>query len=137
HLSLKCVDCHNPHQGVQQLRQAKVQTTRTLCENCHFKEARNQSAAHLAVKAQCVDCHMPRMIASSASVDAAKFTGDIRVHTFAIDPDATAQFSADGKFLVSQITLDWACKSCHGAGKATPKTNDELKARAKNYHAPK
>lgn len=137
HLSLKCVDCHNPHQGVQQLRQANVQTTRTLCENCHFKEARNQSAAHLAVKAQCIDCHMPRLIASSASVDAAKFTGDIRVHTFAIDPDATAQFSADGKFLVSQITLDWACKSCHGAGKATPKTNDELKARAKNYHAPK
>ncbi|MBI4790923.1 MAG: cytochrome c3 family protein [Chloroflexi bacterium] len=137
HLSLKCVDCHNPHVGVVQLRQAKQQTTRTLCENCHFKEARNQSAAHLAVKAECVDCHMPRLIASSSSVDASKFTGDVRVHMFAIDPDATAQFTADGKFAISQISLDYACKSCHGAGKATPKTNDELKARAKGYHTAK
>ena len=138
HLALKCVDCHNPHQGVVQLRKANKQTTRTLCENCHFKEARNQaSPAHLAIKVACADCHMPRMIGSSASVDAAKFVGDIRVHMFAIDPDATAQFSADGKLVISQITLDFACKGCHGAGKATPKTNDELKAKAKNYHAPK
>ncbi|MBI5030632.1 MAG: cytochrome c3 family protein [Chloroflexi bacterium] len=137
HLALKCVDCHNPHQGVVQLRQAKAQTTRTLCENCHFKEARNQSAAHLAVKAQCIDCHMPRLIASSASVDASKFAGDTRVHVFAIDPDATAQFSPDGKFLVSQVSLDWACKSCHGTGKASPKTDAELKARAKGYHTAK
>ncbi|OGO34117.1 MAG: hypothetical protein A2Z03_04345 [Chloroflexi bacterium RBG_16_56_8] len=70
-------------------------------------------------------------------MDLAKFTGDIRVHMFAIDPEATSQFSADGKFAVSQITLDYACKSCHGAGKATPKTNDELKARAKGYHTAK
>jgi hypothetical protein len=137
HLSLKCVDCHDPHQGVVQLRQANKPTTRTACENCHFKDARQQSVAHLAVKVGCVDCHMPKMIASSASVDAAKFTGDVRVHMFAIDPDATAQFTADGKFVVPQITLDYACKSCHGAGKASPKTDAELKARAKGYHTAK
>ncbi|MBM3128528.1 MAG: hypothetical protein FJ009_07865 [Chloroflexi bacterium] len=139
HLALKCVDCHNPHLGVVQLRQANKQTTRTTCDTCHFKEARQQaSAAHTAVKVQCIDCHMPRLIGSSASVDAAKFAGDIRSHVFAIDPEATAQFTADGKFLISQVGLDWACKSCHiQGGKASVKTDAELKARAKNYHAPK
>jgi hypothetical protein len=71
-------------------------------------------------------------------VDAAKFVGDVRVHMFAIDPDATAQFTTDNKLVVSQITLDYACKSCHvQGGKASVKTDAELKARAKGYHTPK
>ncbi len=137
HLSIKCVDCHDPHAGVVQLRQDKKQTTRTTCENCHFKESKYQaSAAHVAVKVQCIDCHMPR-IGWTAWADAAKFTGDLRTHLMAIDPDQVSQFTTDGRFSQSQLALDFACKSCHGGGKASPKTDAELKARAKGYHAPK
>jgi len=118
-----------------QLRQANQPTTRTACENCHFKEAQNQSAAHLAVKVQCVECHMPR-VGKSAWGDAAKFTGDIRTHEMAIDPMQTGQFTKDGKLALSQIGLDFACKSCHvQGGKASVKTDDALKAKAKGYHA--
>jgi predicted CXXCH cytochrome family protein len=38
HITVDCVICHDPHAGVIQLRKAEVQTTRTLCENCHFNE---------------------------------------------------------------------------------------------------
>ena len=42
HVTIDCVVCHNPHQGVVQLRQAQQPTTRTKCENCHF--ARGEGA---------------------------------------------------------------------------------------------
>jgi hypothetical protein len=137
HATLDCVLCHNPHQGVIQLRQAKAQTTRTTCQNCHFEQAKVQSAAHAALKLDCVECHMPRIVRTAVG-DAAKFTGDIRTHLMAIDPDSLTSLSADGKTANSQIGLDFACKHCHVAGgKATVKTDDQLKALAKGYHTAK
>ena len=134
HITLDCVACHDPHKGVVQLRQAKQTTTRTACENCHFKEAQNHRRRTWPPR-QCVDCHMPR-ISKSAWGDAAKFTGDIRTHEMAIDPTQTSQFTKDGKLALSQIGLDFACKSCHvQGGKASVKTDDALKAKAKGYHA--
>lgn len=136
HVTLDCVTCHDPHTGVVQLRKANAaKTTRTACENCHFQQAKNQSEAHKAVKVACMDCHMPRVVQSAVG-DAAKFTGDIRAHLMAIDPEQVGQFTADGKFALSQIGLDFACKSCHGV-KAGAKTDAELKARANGYHTPK
>ncbi len=36
---------------------------------------------------------------------------------------------------ISQVTLDFACKSCHrDGGSATVKTDEELKAEAIGYH---
>jgi hypothetical protein len=137
HVTLNCVTCHNPHQGVIQLRQARQPTTRTKCENCHFGQAKVQTLAHTAVKVDCIECHMPR-IAKTAWGDAAKFTGDIRAHLMAIDPDSLTSFSADGKTANSQVGLDFACKQCHvQGGRATAKTDDQLKAVAKDYHTPK
>ena len=121
HVTIDCVVCHNPHQGVVQLRQAQQQTTRTTCVNCHFQEAKVQSAAHAAAKLECIECHMPRIV-KSAWGDAAKFTGDIRTHLMAIDPDSLTSMSADGKTANSQIGLDFACKHCHvQGGKASVK----------------
>jgi len=138
HIVLKCVDCHDPHLGVVQLRQAGVQTTRTQCENCHFEEAKYQnSEVHQAVGVECIDCHMPRLV-KSATGNADMFTGDIRTHLMAIDPDQVEQFIEleDGSVVsASQIGLDFACRHCHvEGGKATPKTDEELRAVASGYH---
>ncbi len=134
HLSIKCVDCHDPHVGVIQLRQAGEQTTRTQCENCHFKQAKNQdSEVHPAV-AQCIDCHMPR-VTKSATGNAEMFTGDIRTHLMAIDPEQIGQFSEDGSEALSQLGMDFSCRHCHvEGGSATPKTDEELVEKAVDYH---
>jgi hypothetical protein len=134
HVVLDCVTCHDPHVGVVQLRQAGEQTTRTQCENCHFKQAKFQnSGVHPAV-AQCIDCHMPR-ISKSATGNAATFTGDIRTHLMAIDPEQIGQFSEDGSVALSQLGLDFACRHCHvEGGSATIKTDEELIEKALGYH---
>lgn len=65
-----------------------------------------------------------------------KFTGDIRTHLMAIDIDQTGQFSEDGKTALSQLGLDFSCKSCHvDGGSASAKSDEQLKERALNYHA--
>ncbi len=136
HITLSCVTCHDPHKGVVQLRQAGEQTTRTQCQNCHFKQAENQKSEVMMQVVDCIDCHMPR-IAKSAWGNADMFTGDIRVHMMAIDPLQVGQFSEDGKTALSQISLDFACKSCHvDGGTATVKTDEELKGTAVDYHKP-
>jgi hypothetical protein len=134
HVTLDCVLCHDPHAGVVQLRQAEEQTTRTSCENCHFeKEKYQKSEVHQAM-AECIDCHMPR-VTKSAEGNAAMFTGDIRTHLMAIDPDQIGQFTEDGSEALSQLGLDFACRHCHiDGGKATPKTDEELSAMATGYH---
>jgi hypothetical protein len=134
HIVLECVVCHDPHTGVVQLRQADEQTTRTQCENCHFRQARYQdSQIHLAAL-QCIDCHMPR-VSKSAWGDAAKFSGDIRTHMMAIDPEQIEQFTEDGTVALSQIGLNFACRHCHvEGGNATPKTDEELIEKAIGYH---
>jgi Zn finger protein HypA/HybF involved in hydrogenase expression len=130
------VVCHDPHKLVIQSREAGEQPTRTRCQNCHFKEAQYQNnSQHTVMNLQCVECHMPRII-KSAWGDPEKFTGDIRTHIMAIDPNQVGQFSEDGKTAFSQISLDFACRHCHVEGVALPKTDEELKAAATGYHNP-
>lgn len=135
HITLDCVVCHDPHSGVVQLRQAGLPTTETRCENCHYDEARYQNnGRHEAVNLDCIDCHMPRIIKSAVG-DPEGFTGDIRTHLMAIDPFQVGQFNEDGTVALSQISLDFACRSCHRAdGLGRPKTDEELINNAVNYH---
>ena len=114
-----CVLCHDPHKGVIQLRKAGEQTTRTQCANCHFEKAKYRaSQAMAAMGVKCIDCHMPR-VAKSAVGNAAKFTGDIRTHLMAVDPEQIGRFSADGKTSLSQRGLNFSCRSCHVKGGST------------------
>lgn len=134
HRSLSCIACHDPHKGVVQGRNTGTDTVRVDCESCHFKEEKNQNSEAMKVLLDCIDCHMPRIV-KSAQGDAEAYTGDIRTHFFVIDPEATSQFSPDGSTAITQISLDFACKSCHGpGGPATDKTDAELKEEATNYH---
>ncbi len=133
HIVLNCVTCHDPHKGVVQLRKAGEKTTRTQCENCHFKQAAYQNTNHAPLP--CVECHMPRIV-KTAWGDAAMFTGDIRTHMMAIDPNQIGQFSEDGPTTLSQIGLDFACRHCHIPDSGIAKTDEELKAMANGYHTP-
>ncbi len=136
HALLDCVDCHNPHSGVVQLRQAGEATTRVQCEQCHFEKAKYQKVApHAAMKMACVECHMPRMI-KVAQADPAKFTGDMRTHRMAIDPTQLEQFAADGTTILPQIGLNFACRHCHVPDGPLAKTDEQLLAAAAGYHDP-
>jgi len=135
HYALDCVDCHDPHTGVIQGRkEAGIATVNITCGNCHYEQAATQSSAIMKNSVDCIDCHMPRIVKSAVG-DADAHTGDIRTHLFAIDPNATDQFSEDGSTAISQITLDWACKSCHRTGGIGLAYDDiTLRAEATGYH---
>ncbi|MBT7289827.1 MAG: hypothetical protein HN837_04985, partial [Chloroflexi bacterium] len=136
HLALDCVDCHDPHAGVIQGRQPEstVATVNVSCENCHFNEAENQASDAMKAEVECIDCHMPRIVKSAVG-DAAAYTGDIRTHLFAINPAATSQFTDDGKYAISQIGLDFGCKSCHRTdGESFEISDAGLVAEATGYH---
>jgi hypothetical protein len=67
-------------------------------------------------------------ITKSAVGNAEKFTGDIRTHIMAIDPVQIDPFTDDGKLVLSQISLEFACRSCHvEGGIAHNHTDSELK----------
>jgi DNA-directed RNA polymerase subunit RPC12/RpoP len=136
HLILDCVTCHDPHTGVVQLLEANKQTTRIQCQDCHFKEAKNQKIdRHLVMEVPCVECHMPRVI-QSGWANQQYFTGDIRTHVVAIDASQISQFSEDGQFVNPQISLDFACRHCHINGTGLAKTDEELIQAATDYHTP-
>jgi Cytochrome c554 and c-prime len=135
HAALQCVSCHDPHTGVVQLSQAHKATVTTECANCHYQEANYQkNAKHVAQGLECVDCHMPHMDQSAWS-NPARFVADIRTHLMAINPSQVGQFSSDGSTSKSEISLDYACRTCHAPGSALAKTDDELINMATGYHA--
>jgi len=137
HMVLNCVDCHDPHSGVVQARVAGNATTRTACAECHFKEAKYQNnTTHVKINLACSECHMPRIV-QAAWGDPAKFTGDIHSHQIAIDPTRFDQLVTVGQsqtYVIAPTGLNYACRHCHGAGSALPKTDDEIRAAATGYH---
>lgn len=130
HQVLDCLTCHNPHSGVVQLRLDGQQTTSLLCQDCHWQETQFQNnPIHIALNIGCTDCHMPRLIESGAA-NVRGFMGDIRTHVVAIDPRKISQFNEDGSLATGQISLDYACRHCHGL----TKSDAELLAAASGYH---
>lgn len=142
HQTLDCVDCHNPHQGVEQTLQEGENAVKTQCVDCHWEQATYQNnAAHQNMGFTCTQCHMPYLI-QSASSNLEKFTGDIRTHRMAINPTQIEQTqtitNTEGteatEIVLSEIGLNFACRHCHGGGLGTPKTDEELIAAATGYH---
>lgn len=135
HAVIDCVLCHDPHTGVVQLREAGEQTTRTTCEQCHYDQDVVQAVSrHSSVGVDCIDCHMPKLTKSAVG-DPARFTGDLRTHLMAIDPNQISQFNEDGSIAASQLSLDFACRSCHNPdGFAGNASDEELREAAIGYH---
>ncbi len=130
HQVLDCLTCHDPHSGVVQLRQASQQTTKLQCQDCHWQEAQFQkNPRHVALNIGCTDCHMPRLI-QSGSANLTGYTGDLRTHVVAIDPRLISQFKEDGSLASGQISLDYACRHCHGSNL----TDAEMLSMANGYH---
>ena len=134
HLTINCVTCHDPHEGVIQLRQADEQATRTQCQNCHHQQSQVQkNEKHAAMQVACIECHMPR-ISKSAVGNAEKFTGDLRTHLMAIDANQISTFDEEGALISGQVGLDFACMHCHTPGSALEKSDDDLLSGADAYH---
>ena len=134
HIVMDCVICHDPHSGVVQLEMADSSTTRTTCENCHFRQAQYQNNdTHQRLGLACVTCHMPYVTKSAWGV-AEKFSADTRTHLFAINPTQIGQFTEDGSAALSEIGLEYACRQCHGSGLASAKTDEELIQASIGYH---
>jgi hypothetical protein len=137
HMVLDCVDCHDPHSGVVQSRQANLATTRTSCAECHYQEAKYQNnAIHVKMNLACAECHMPRIV-KAAWGDPARYSGDIHSHQMAIDPTRFDQLVTIGetpKYVIAPTGLNYACRQCHGSGRALDKTDEELQAMAVGYH---
>jgi len=136
--SMRCVDCHDPHQSAR-FADPEVNPNKSLrvdCVDCHVGYDTNQESTTMQAMVDCVDCHMPR-ISKSAVGDAAQWSGDIRTHIFAINPDpGVSQFTSDGSEAEPFVTLDWACRSCHrDGGTAVNRDLTELAATAEGYHS--
>jgi hypothetical protein len=134
HATLDCVQCHDPHTGVIQLREnGAEQTTRIECQDCHYREAENfKLKLHTR---DCVTCHMPR-ITKSAVGDPERFTGDLRTHLMAINPNQIEQFNEEGNESLSEVGLNFACRQCHNGTNASDKSDQELIDTATGYHEP-
>jgi hypothetical protein len=115
---MNCVDCHNPHQSTVYGDGAD----KADCETCHFEQDEYQKITDRK-HASCVDCHMPR-ITKSAVADAERFSGDVRTHLFAINPNAKSQFNRDGTQTEPYVTVDFACKACHSEAGRGPVLED-------------
>ncbi len=129
---MDCVDCHNPHQTTTEGRAISI---RTVCETCHQDKADYQKITERR-HAPCVDCHMPRAdINAVGSQD--YHAADTRTHLMSINPRAAEQFrEEDGTVLANAyLTIDFACKGCHGEeGMATAYPDELLIETAIGYH---
>jgi hypothetical protein len=133
HAAIDCVVCHDPHAGVVQLRQSDEPTTLASCDNCHFAQTQPAKVRHNRVN--CIDCHMPKLIKNAVG-NPEQFMGDMRTHLTTINPQQISQFSEEGALIDNQLSLDYACRSCHNPdGRATEKTDEELIENATNYHS--
>lgn len=126
---MNCVDCHNPHESTLYGDGAD----KSDCETCHYEQKEFQKITDRR-HASCVDCHMPRAT-RSAVADPARFSGDVRTHMFAINPFAKSQFNKDGTQAEPDITVAFACKSCHSeAGRAPVLEDARLVEVATGFH---
>lgn len=128
---MRCIDCHDPHATTKYAEAGAA--TRVSCENCHFAQAQYQRMTD-RLHAECIDCHMPRVI-RNAQGDPERFTGDMRTHLMAINPQALRQFNADGTPTQPHLALEYACMSCHNdATRIGSLPEEQLVAAAVGYH---
>lgn len=119
---MDCADCHSPHATT--IHAARGETIDAVCETCHVQPAVYQKLDNFR-HADCVDCHMPRVIEVALGNPAA-FEGDYRSHLMAINPEVATSVDEDGTFSTPYLGLDYACRSCHYADGRAPDLSDEV-----------
>jgi hypothetical protein len=138
-----CNSCHDSHASVKFDDVAPGSGVTASCESCHSSMVTNHSAL-----ATCTDCHMPEASKSAVAVHA--YQGDIKTHIWSINTAAVGKdemFTPEGDFVQldgedkAQITLDFACYSCHRdeggiGGDWSQQDLNELSAKATGIHTP-
>jgi hypothetical protein len=129
---MECVTCHDPHKSAKFNDGSAIWVD---CRDCHFKEEASMDNWPAMNNLKCIDCHMPRADQSAlASMEV--YSGDTRTHLFAINP-YVAKGMNDGTAAKSYLTLEFACRQCHGGSPyALDKTDQELVQFATGIHDP-
>ncbi len=141
HNVCNCVDCHDPHTGVDQPARQTCQPRTPKCEACHFEQAKYQNnEIHASMGVTCVECHMPKLI-KIAWGDGEKFSGDFRTHRWRLirarsssSRRSPMKTEARHRSPCLKSGLNFACRQCHGSGRGSPKTDEELISTATGYH---
>ncbi len=119
-----CVICHDPHKAAVQrgkpgVTEVGVDDTNANCLRCHesrlYDPANNLRPIGSMKDLNCVDCHMPKTAKSATARTQPNgvLEGDVASHVFSINIEGP-QFSADGKFSYPYLSMDFACRNCHG-----------------------
>jgi len=109
---LKCVECHNPHVGLDSTAQNAMNAD---CTSCHTKTI---NRAHSKAGLECIDCHMPFAAKKkTSSGEGNHLEGDVRTHIFT--PNTTASpfemyYQQSGRtFANGFLTVNFLCLGCH------------------------
>ncbi len=127
---MPCVDCHDPHQST---KYGDSVEGRAECENCHIEQSVYMKITDRR-HARCTDCHMPLATVFALS-DPDRYSGDMRTHLFAINPQGSIHLGDDGTADMPYLTVDYSCKGCHNEEDRAPAlTDEELVTAATGYH---
>lgn len=115
-----CTTCHedkhnttvNQHQSGDPVG---ANATNADCMVCHADYDPNLASTAGMKGLNCIDCHMPKMAKSAVATTLGNgvVVGDVSSHIFGIDL-STGATQINGSFANPYITVDWACRVCHG-----------------------
>lgn len=117
HLSLECVDCHDPHVSLHPRNPERARGLVNKCENCHLDAVQSYARSalpHYGDGVTCIECHMAK---ADKSINApGKYEGDVHSHLMTINTDPTASMiSQDGTTANPYLTVEYTClkAGCH------------------------
>lgn len=117
HLSLECVDCHNPHISLHPNNPQRAQGLVNKCENCHLDAMQSfarSALPHYRDGVTCIDCHMAR---ADQSINApGTYEADVHSHLMTINVDPTASMiKPNGTEANPYLTVEYTClkTGCH------------------------
>jgi len=114
HGSLGCGGCHDAHSSTKYDDEAPGDGVRSSCTDCHADKAEH---SHKAKGADCIKCHMSKVVKSATSQTIGSLTyGDIPNHIFRLNTEAGASLTYtndEGAELAQDVPASFACIQCH------------------------
>ncbi|MDD4050828.1 MAG: multiheme c-type cytochrome [candidate division Zixibacteria bacterium] len=117
HLSLECVDCHDPHVSLHPNNPGRAQGLVNKCENCHLDEVQSYARSalpHYQDGVTCIECHMAK--AAWSAYASGTYEGDVHSHLMTINTDPTASMIQQGGTTANPyLTVEYTClkSGCH------------------------
>jgi hypothetical protein len=117
HLSLECVDCHDPHVSLHPNNPERAQGLVNKCENCHLDAVQSYARSalpHYRNGVTCIECHMAK--ADWSAYASGTYEGDVHSHLMVINTDPTAlMIKPGGTEANPYLTVEYTClkSGCH------------------------